>query len=1698
MAEETENGGLIFGIRLDNSELAKDVELSNKLFASIAKSAEETGKVIQHWFSDMQVVPKIDTAKFTKDLDQVRGAMADSAAKSGQGYNKTLQDLYVAAGNTGAKLRDESRQTTTSISDDLNKLNVGFNSITGLASKMFLGVSAANIGMQIFQTRSYFQDAESSMKVFLGDAEKGTKFISKLKDYAFENMFEFKDLVGASKQLIAYGVAAEDVTGVLDKLSNIATGTGASLNDMIAMYNKAKSVGKVDSQGLESWAARGVLVKKTLKEMGEEVNGTTITFEQLDKALDKVTGEGGMFHNLMKEQLNNLSASYAQLQDNLTSMFEELGEKAEPFMKGAIDLAGTLVENYEGITDAVLELAKVYGAFKLVDMADIPGIMANLEQQQQAAETESILVETYKEHGEELQKMLTAEQAHALEMSDLKEGTNEYAAAIQDMITSEKERTENALNSVSTELDAETARKEKLDDLKKATEEQIETYKKSGDTKKVEALQTRLESVTEEQNASAKKINELQTKKTLAAIDAETAARNRERLATMQSTVAVQSHSRAMMLMNKVSGALNSGLTKLGKALDGMGLTNPYALALAGAIALYDAIKSIITAETEWEQLSNKVSEAKAEAYKETMSEIRTNGVNSDFQKVEELAKSSFGSEEYKDALNELIMKYPVLSSLMQDATKDAGSQEGMLQILKDGYDSVTEAIYAKNKALEYEKTIKENEKSVDDANAEALKDFKEAMEDMDFDKAEVEAIGEQYRIALMKGMKIEEMPKEVQKVFQDYKGGTGERVLDFLGLGAFMNKSNEGGYWASIQQGFLAEVGKAEEGYARFNTKLEANQRARERQADNIKKVNGELKEEIENLNQVGNAINKQSEEDYQFNPLLKELTEKQQAAKAALEALTIEQLDYENMADEDAKAAKAYVLFLRKNYDDLTSQIKKYTKRLYGDPTEAQKAYKQQIDMFKSFAEQYTAIEVKRQNELSKLEQQRGGKDANNAIIGMQQSDVNQKADDDITLLMAKYYKVSEKTAAEIKSVFENAMTVPVEDAKTRLAQITTRLAQIADAASKGSNIATKEEQARLAAEKAGLEQNIAKSREKQDFSAEQKKYEDFYATITPLVAKKEDELAKLRFEKEQGRLTDSQYSTQVKNIENEYAQQAAVIQAEFGMANDEMTQEILEQVGAQSNVIVQGLTANIAELKTKYGELMGELGEGYDVGEEVLSVRTNLEKALNELQSTTEEQMDLLNEKILTEMVNIQSLKERAAKGENVSKELAQAETRLKGYKTQWQSVQQAQREGAESTKELTENQKKAIEIMADQAKWKKIQNYYSAACDGINKIMDGMEGLSDEAKDAMSGLMEMGDSAFQIVQSLQAYALGTIHAEEAAAVEASTAIATAEKASVILAIISAAIQAVMAIIRIFNKHGKTAKAEKNIKAIEGQVKDLDRAYDKLGDKIEDAYSTDATQLIEQQDVLLAQKQALLRQQIAEEKSKKNKKQDADQIKEWEQEIEDIQETRNNKQQTITEKLIGKDYKAVLEDFSSSVMSAMDDAETSVEDAVKNISKEIKKSAIEQQLNAKLKPVSEQYAKTLGNAMQDGVLDAAEEQVLAGLEHNIATISENYLNQYQDLFANAEEESRKAASGGITNMSQDSADEMNGRLTQIQSHTSSINENVKQLTDFSSRQLMVLQAIHVDTSALVSTVASLKSSVDDIQIKGVKLKA
>lgn len=87
-----------------------------------------------------------------------------------------------------------------------------------------------------------------------------------------------------------------------------------------------------------------------------------------------------------------------------------------------------------------------------------------------------------------------------------------------------------------------------------------------------------------------------------------------------------------------------------------------------------------------------------------------------------------------------------------------------------------------------------------------------------------------------------------------------------------------------------------------------------------------------------------------------------------------------------------------------------------------------------------------------------------------------------------------------------------------------------------------------------------------------------------------------------------------------------------------------------------------------------------------------------------------------------------------------------------------------------------------------------------------------------------------------------------------------------------------------------------------------------------------------------------------------------------------------------------------------------------------------------------------------------------------------------------------------SRTASSKGFTAMSQDSADELNGRFTAMQGHTFSINEGVKILTANSAGILKHLAGIESNTGrleAIENGIGAIKGGIDDINLKGITLR-
>lgn len=232
---------------------------------------------------------------------------------------------------------------------------------------------------------------------------------------------------------------------------------------------------------------------------------------------------------------------------------------------------------------------------------------------------------------------------------------------------------------------------------------------------------------------------------------------------------------------------------------------------------------------------------------------------------------------------------------------------------------------------------------------------------------------------------------------------------------------------------------------------------------------------------------------------------------------------------------------------------------------------------------------------------------------------------------------------------------------------------------------------------------------------------------------------------------------------------------------------------------------------------------------------------------------------------------------------------------------------------------------------------------------------------------------------------------------------------------------------------------AKNEKRIQDLQEQIDLLSRSYDKLGESIEKAYSKDASNLINQQNKLLEQQKVLIQQQIREEQDKK--KTDNERIKEWQQQIEDINELIENNKEAAVDAIFGEDLKSAIDNFASAYAEAWTNGENKAESA-----KEMVKNMMRQMVTESIKAATqssgamERIRQKLQEFYADNVLSSWEQDYIYNMAEELQKELDKQFGWADSIMKDDSSKQQNASSKGFTTMSQESANELNGRFTAV----------------------------------------------------------
>lgn len=199
----------------------------------------------------------------------------------------------------------------------------------------FAKKAASELGKVVQSGVDYNASMESyltNFKVMLGSEEAAATKISEIRKMAASTPFSLDDLTSGTQTLLQFGIAADDTTGVLQRLGDISLGNAEKLQTLTRAYGKMSSAQKVTLENVNMMIDAGFnplnqicdATGESMSDLYKRISDGKVSFSELEAAVEAATSQGGQFYNGMLEASQTFSGRMSTLKDNVSALTGEL------------------------------------------------------------------------------------------------------------------------------------------------------------------------------------------------------------------------------------------------------------------------------------------------------------------------------------------------------------------------------------------------------------------------------------------------------------------------------------------------------------------------------------------------------------------------------------------------------------------------------------------------------------------------------------------------------------------------------------------------------------------------------------------------------------------------------------------------------------------------------------------------------------------------------------------------------------------------------------------------------------------------------------------------------------------------------------------------------------------------------------------------------------------------------------------------------------------------------------------------------------------------------------------------------------------------------------------------------------------------------------------------------------------------------
>ena len=292
----------------------------------------------------------------------------------------------------GLQLANNIKNTTQQVNEEYKKLSPNIDGSTkslgrhySLLNYVFRrAVAYVSIWQttamlrNIVQTTGEFEKQKVALEGMLQNTAAAYQLFQQIKGFSVVSPFNFKDLISQAKQLSAYSVPSQNIFTDLKKLGDIAAGTGSDMSRLILAYGEVNTQTVLNGRVLRQFTQTGVPLVDSLathftKLKGEVVttgdvfdmvSKKQVTFQDVDQALSKMTGKGGMFYQMQERQADTLAGKLSNLKDKWDIFASEFGESHGGMINGLVDASSDILEHWQSTVTVIKTMIALYGEYK--------------------------------------------------------------------------------------------------------------------------------------------------------------------------------------------------------------------------------------------------------------------------------------------------------------------------------------------------------------------------------------------------------------------------------------------------------------------------------------------------------------------------------------------------------------------------------------------------------------------------------------------------------------------------------------------------------------------------------------------------------------------------------------------------------------------------------------------------------------------------------------------------------------------------------------------------------------------------------------------------------------------------------------------------------------------------------------------------------------------------------------------------------------------------------------------------------------------------------------------------------------------------------------------------------------------------------------------------------------------------------------